>query len=78
MEQHDDSSQKHTGVGMTPTFDTKRTSGLALREGSLSNSHPVNGVHRTASILQYWTRVISTSGQLDDLSAHAQAKIDLL
>ena len=29
VEQHDDSSQEQTGVGMAPTFDTKRTSGLA-------------------------------------------------
>ena len=54
MEQHDDSSQEHTGVGMTPTLGTKRTSELAPCEGTLSNSHPMN---RTAIILQYWTTV---------------------
>ena len=38
MEQHDDSLQDHTGVGMAPTLDTKRTMGLVQREGSLSSS----------------------------------------
>ena len=56
---------------MAPTLDTKRTSGLTPREGSLSNSHPVN---RTATGLQYKNgtvalRTVSTSGQLDDLFA---------
>ena len=50
MKQHDDSLQEHMGVRMAPTLDTKRTLELASREGSLSNSHPVNGVHRTAYV----------------------------
>ena len=29
MEQRDDSSQEHTGAGMAPNLDIKRTSGLA-------------------------------------------------
>ena len=80
MEQHDDSSQVHPGVGMALTLDAKRTSRLASHEGSLSNSHPVNGVHQTATKLQYYRtktvalRVVSMSGQLDDLFAHAQVK----
>ena len=37
MEQHDDSSQEHTGVRMAPTLDTSRILGLAPhREGCLS------------------------------------------
>ena len=74
MEEHVNSSQEHTGVEMAPTLDTKRTSGLAPREGSLSNSHPMGGVHRTATILQYGLQykngssesgnTVSTSGQL--------------
>ena len=37
MEQYDDLQQEYTGVGIAPTLDTKRTLGLALREGSLSS-----------------------------------------
>ena len=37
--QHDDSSQEHKGVGLAPTLDTKRTSGLTPREASLSSSN---------------------------------------
>ena len=44
MEQHDDSSQKHTGVRMAPTSDTKRTSGLAPREGNSSNGYDYSTV----------------------------------
>ena len=39
MERHDDSSQEHTGVGMAPTLDNKRTSGIEPREGRLSSSN---------------------------------------
>ena len=39
VEQHDDSSQEHMGVGMAPTLDTRSTSGLAPREGSLTELH---------------------------------------
>ena len=51
--------QKHTGVGMAPILDTKRALGLALREMSLSNSHPIN---RTATklqlVLDYSTKIV--------------------
>ena len=39
MEQHDDLSQEHTGVGMAPTLDTSRTLGLTPREGSSTELH---------------------------------------
>ena len=39
MEQHDDSSQEHTGVRTASMLDTKRTSGLAPRGASLSSSN---------------------------------------
>ena len=77
MEYHD-SSQEHTGVGMTPTLDNKRTLCLASREGRLSSS---NGYY---IIVQYWTtkmvalRAVNTSWQLAGLFAHAQTKIDPL
>ena len=39
VEQGDDSSQEHSGVGMSPTLDAKRTSGCTPREGSLNSSN---------------------------------------
>ena len=52
MEQHDHSSQEHTGVGMAPNLDTKRTLGCALRAGSLNS---FNGYY---FIVQYYNIVI--------------------
>ena len=71
------------GIGMAPALDTKRTSGLTPREGSLSNSPPHESNGYYISVLDYITkvvalRVVSTSGQLEDLFAHAQVKIDPL
>ena len=52
MEQHDDSSQEHTGIRMALTLDTKRTSGLTPREGSLSNGYYI--------VVHYWiTKTVS-------------------
>ena len=42
-------SLKGTSIGMAPTLDTKRTSELAPRGGSLLNLHPMKGVHQTAT-----------------------------
>ena len=71
MEQHDDSSQEHSGVGLAPTLDT-------------SASHCVKGVLVNRTVNFYWTiktvalTTDSNSSQLEDLFEHAQAKIDPL
>ena len=80
MKQHDDSLRENMGVRMAPTLDTKRTSGLAPREGSLQGVCSLNGNYiivldcKNGNAL----RKVSTSWQLEDLFAHAQVKIDPL
>ena len=74
IQQHDDSSQEHTGVGMAPTLDTKRTSVLApCRELIELEPRQSNGYYRCTVALR---AVCSMSRQLEDLHVfvHAQAK----